>query len=504
MKRLFLVLVSVLLLSSCASTNSEVKTYNDVSELDGQRIGCMSGSIFDAIIRETFKKSEVVYFNSRAELINGLKQNKIDAYLADEPIAMLMCNENDDVTYLKQPLGNSTFGICFSKDNLTLQSEFNEFLSSIEKNGTLELLHDKWLSFNCLNEKIAEYSLSNEKGILNAITTPDAAPFSFIDNNEWQGLEVELLYMFCSEYGYGLKIDSSSFDALLSAVASNKYDVAFNGICITEERKKSINFSNPICDADTVAMIRKPISGQSEHKDIITSIKDKIYRNFINGDSYKLIIKGMFTTFSISFLSILFGTICGFIMYLLARRFDGIVKTIIDRVVNIVGGLPSVIILMVLFYIIFSKSSLSGVAVSIIGFTIMFTGSVYGLLKSGISAIDNGQLEGALALGYSQRKSLFKFVLPQALKIVMPSYKKEIVSLVKSSSIVGYVTVQDITRVSDIIRSKTYDAFLPLLLTAIIYFVLAKILTELVEHIQMKILPHEKTAEEILKSLGKL
>ena len=504
MKRLLLIFVTAFLLCSCAKQNKAEETYTEVSQLDGQIIGCMSGSIFDATIRETFKKSEVVYFNSRAELLNGLKQNKIEAYIADEPVAMLMCNENDDITYLKQPLTVSNFGICFSKDNFILQNEFNEFLSSIEANGTLKSLQDKWISFDAMSKKVEEYPNNNSKGTIKAITTPDAAPFSFFKNNEWQGLEVELLYMFCSEYGYNLKIDSSSFDALLSAAASNKYDVAFNGICITEERKKSVNFSNPIYKSDAVAMIRKPSSNLTESKDIITSIKDKIYRNFINEGSYKLIIKGMFTTLSISFLSILFGTINGFLMYLLARRFDGVVKTILDKCVSIIGGLPSVIVLMVLFYIVFSKSSLSGVAVSIIGFTIMFTGSVYGLLKSGSSAIDKGQLEGALALGYSQRKSLFKFVLPQALKIVMPSYKKEIVSLVKSSSIVGYVTVQDITRVSDIIRSKTYDAFLPLLLTAAIYFVLAKLLTDLVEYIQRRILPHEKTKEEILKSLGKL
>lgn len=499
MKKIILLFLAILFLSSCASTNDVEKTYTDVSEIDGELLGCMSGSIFDLTIREKFKNSKVIYFNSRAELLNGLKQKKIEAYLADEPVAMVLCNDNDDVTYLKDALDVSVYGVCFSKENLSLQSEFNEFLSLIEEEGTLKTLQDKWISPNALNEKVANYPLNNQKGTIKAITTPDAAPFSFMSNNEWQGLEVELLNMFCSEYGYDLRIDSSSFDALLSAVASNKYDISFNGIYITEERKKSVNFSNPIYVADVVAMIRNPQTVSDKKRDILTSIKDKLYSNLIEEDRYKLIFKGMTTTLVITALSILFGTICGFIMYLLAYKYPGSVKYIFDKYAYVIGGLPSVIILMVLFYIVFSKSTLSGVTVSIIGFTIIFSCSVYGLLKTGVSAIDKGQMEGALALGYTQRKALFKFVLPQALRIIMSSYKGEIVSLIKSSSIVGYVTVQDITRVSDIIRSRTYDAFFPLLLTAIIYFILAKLLTMLVDHIEKKILSHNKTPEEILK-----
>ena len=102
--------------------------------------------------------------------------------------------------------------------------------------------------------------------------------------------------------------------------------------------------------------------------------------------------------------------------------------------------------------------------------------------------------------GYTENKTLFKFILPQALRIVMPTYNSEVVSLVKSSSIVGYITVQDITRVSDMIRSRTYDAFFPLIVTAIIYFVLSHNLNKLINYLQKRFLPSEKSKEEILRS----
>ena len=107
--------------------------------------------------------------------------------------------------------------------------------------------------------------------------------------------------------------------------------------------------------------------------------------------------------------------------------------------------------------------------------------TVYDMLKTGVSAIDNGQYEGALALGYTDTQAFTRIIVPQAIRIILPSYRKEIVTLIKATAIVGYVTVQDLTRVSDIIRSRTYDAFFPLIVTAVIYFLLAAILTKLAD-----------------------
>ena len=145
--------------------------------------------------------------------------------------------------------------------------------------------------------------------------------------------------------------------------------------------------------------------------------------------------------------------------------------------------------LMILFYIIFAKASLSGTAISVIGFTVIECMTVYDMLKTGVSAIDNGQYEGALALGYTDTQAFTRIIVPQAIRIILPSYRKEIVTLIKATAIVGYVTVQDLTRVSDIIRSRTYDAFFPLIVTAVIYFLLAAILTKLADKLIAKLFP---------------
>lgn len=472
--------------------------YDSVDKINDLRMGCMSGSIFDLTIRDKIKYSDLIYFNSRAELIMGLKQNKIDAYLADEPVAKIVCNENNDIGYIKEVVDVSTYGICFSENASNIRLEFNEYLKQISENGFKKQLEDKWFVDDAIDKKIEDIELTGENGVINCCTTPDAAPFSFFKDNDYEGYEVELIKNFAKEYGYSLNISSTSFDALISSIASNKFDVAFNGVYITPERELSIDFSDPTYKANVVIVVRNGVNSSTSFLD---TLKNKIYSTFIEEERYKLILSGIGVTLLISFCSILFGTIFAFLFYLISRKVN-LLKKVFDAIAYIVAGLPVIVLLMIFFYIIFASSSISGTIISIMGFSLIFACSVYSMLKTGVGAIDKGQFEGALALGYTDNRTLFKFIFPQAFRIIMPSYKGEIISLIKSSSVVGYITVQDITRASDIIRSRTYDAFFPLIVTAIIYFILAYLLTKLADYLQNKYIPNEKTKEEILRSIG--
>ena len=136
-----------------------------------------------------------------------------------------------------------------------------------------------------------------------------------------------------------------------------------------------------------------------------------------------------------------------------------------------------VVLLMILYYVIFGKSGLEAVWVAIIGFSLNFGAYASEIMRSGIESIDVGQREAALALGYSENQAFFRFIFPQAAARFLPVYRQEIVSLLKSTAIVGYIAIQDLTKMSDIIRSRTYEAFFPLIVTAIIYFILAWIIS---------------------------
>ena len=203
----------------------------------------------------------------------------------------------------------------------------------------------------------------------------------------------------------------------------------------------------------------------------------------------------------ITVLSILFGTVLGFVAFMLCRNGNPIANTVTRFCVWLVQGMPVVVLLMILYYIIFGKVNISGAAVSVVGFTLVFGSAVYGMLRAGVKAIDRGQIEAAYALGYTNRKAFFRIILPQALPHFMPAYKGEITALIKATAVVGYVAVQDLTKMGDIVRSRTYEAFFPLIAVAVIYFILAAILTFIVNRIEIRIDPSRRSKQQILKGV---
>jgi polar amino acid transport system substrate-binding protein len=163
--------------------------------------------------------------------------------------------------------------------------------------------------------------------------------------------------------------------------------------------------------------------------------------------------------------------------------------------------MPVVVLLMILYYIIFSKAGISGVAVSVIAFTMIFTAAVFSMVKAGVGAVDHGQTEAAYSLGFTDMRAFFRIVMPQALPHIMPTYKGQITALIKATAVVGYVAVQDLTKMGDIVRSRTYEAFFPLIAVAVIYFILAAILTHFVNRIELRTDPKRRTIEEIKRAV---
>lgn len=476
-KKIFIISIILLSIFLNACSKNKRQVYTSVDQINGQDMGCMSGSIFDELIQEQFPDSEIIYYSSRSELLLGLTSGKIEAFVSDEPVAMMMISQNDAVTYLEEEISHVEYGICFSNDSKDILEQFNKYLETITNNGHLKELQEKWINTEATSKKKLEYELTGENGTITCVTTPDAAPFSFISDNIFQGYEIEIMNEFCHEYGYDLHVDTVSFDALLTSVAMNKYNVALNGIYITPERAKSVNFCTPTYKGRVVIMISN--GKVAEKKDLFTSIKDSFYKNFIEEDRYVLLLKGILTTLIISFFSIILGTAFGLALYILSD-INKAFKKIADVLAIFLAKLPVVVLLMLLFYVVFKSSTIDAIIVSIIGFSYLFGHTFYGLLKAGVASVDKGQHEGAMALGYERWPAFFRIILPQALKTIFDTYLNEVIALIKNTSIVGYVSVTDVTRASDIIRGRTYDALFPLIVVAIIYFLLCTVLIALI------------------------
>ena len=203
-------------------------------------------------------------------------------------------------------------------------------------------------------------------------------------------------------------------------------------------------------------------------------------------DRYMLILHGLLTTILITFLASILGTILGGIVCWMKMRGGKVLKKIAEVYVDVMRGTPVLVLLLIMYYIILAPVIESAVIVAVITFAMNTSAYICEMLRSGIESIDKGQTEAGLILGFNRRQTFFRIVFPQVARKTMPVYYGELISLLKGTSIVGYIAILDMTKASDLIRSRTFDAFFPLIIVAILYFVLAWLIGKLLDFISKK------------------
>ena len=224
----------------------------------------------------------------------------------------------------------------------------------------------------------------------------------------------------------------------------------------------------------------------------LNGIYNDFYRSVIYDERYKLILEGLGNTIIMAIgaviIGILLGTIISIVKYTNKQRGKfRLLNKIFDIYVNIIRGTPSVLQLMIMYYIIFKTSTVDSVIIGMIAFGINSSAYVAEILRSGFDSIDDGQVEAGLSLGLSFRQTLKHIIIPQAVKISLPSMGNEFVTLIKETAIAGYIGITDLTKASDIIASRTYEYFFPLILVALIYLLLTTTVSKLLKRIERKL-----------------
>ena len=281
-----------------------------------------------------------------------------------------------------------------------------------------------------------------------------------------------------------------------------------------EERLQKIDFSDPFYTGGSVLIVLKnkidPIvlktlqsteGVNGNDSSFISSIVRSFNRTFIQENRWNVFLSGLLRTLLITFSSMTFGCFLGFALFFLCRNEGKTVRSIVQFVTGIIVGIPAVVLLMVLFYVVFGKSSISGITVSIIAFTLTFGISVFHMLETGTGAVEYGQTEGAYALGFSDSETFFQVIFPQAILHILPIFQGELVSLLKATAVVGYIAVQDLTRAGDMVRNRTFEAFFSLISVAVIYYLIGRLLAFLIGRIRKRLDPSSRSKKQILKGV---
>lgn len=226
--------------------------------------------------------------------------------------------------------------------------------------------------------------------------------------------------------------------------------------------------------------------------EIINNIGEAIYKTLIYDNRYEYILEGLANTLIISFFAVLIGTLIGVIIALIRTNHDKngkmkLANSIAKGYVNLIRGTPVILQLMIIYYVIFETVDINIVLVGILAFGINSGAYVSEIIRAGINSVPQGQTEAGYSLGLNYGQVMRFIVLPQAIKNILPALGNEFITLIKETSVGAYIGIVELTKASDIIASRTYEYFFPLMVIAVIYLILTLGLTKVVNKMERRL-----------------
>lgn len=222
------------------------------------------------------------------------------------------------------------------------------------------------------------------------------------------------------------------------------------------------------------------------------TFQEKFYQNFIEDNRWKYLTNGLQVTIIITIFALIIGLVIGFLIALIRVTYDTTgrlrpLNWLAKLYLTVIRGTPVVVQLMIIYYVIFTFPNANKVVAAIISFGINSGAYVAEIFRSGIMSIDAGQMEAGRSLGLTYNQTMWRIIMPQAVKNVLPALGNELITLLKETSVSGYIAVGDLTKGADIIRSRTYEAFLPLIAIALIYLLMVMLLQFLVGRLERRL-----------------
>ncbi|MBO7416694.1 MAG: ABC transporter permease subunit [Bacteroidaceae bacterium] len=458
--------VLTLMALSCGQDKASVSDLRSEADLSGHIVCTTAGNYYD---NKYSAQEDITMFrvNSEADGIQAVRQGLADVHVTDEVAFTPELRRQLGIRLAFK--GEETFDVAFAvrKGNDQLREQMDRFIAQLKAEGTLDAILAHWLEDTPAPGPV-KGGEPEAPNTLRCITGISMAPICYIgEGGEWTGMDADILKRFAAWSGRTFDMKYQDLGSAIIALNTGQCDVVCACLYITEERKKSVDFTQPyyLCRAGYFVVDKESTSQ--------TGFAERLKMNLVTEGRWKLIADGLWETVKITVFAILLGTLLGAAVcaMLLSRR-KWVNKTV-ELYGAFIQGIPTLVLLLVMFYVILANAGFSGTIVAIITFALCFAWSVGSIFSSTISSVPKGQTEAGLSLGFTPFRTFTGIVFPQAIQKALPLYAGECVSLLKNTSIVGYIAIMDLTRASDLIRSRTFDAMIPLLVITVAYFILA-------------------------------
>ncbi|MFM1781710.1 MAG: hypothetical protein RLZZ181_485 [Pseudomonadota bacterium] len=467
------------------------KLLNSIEDIKNKKIGVLLGSVHDTYAHKNYPNATVMQYKSPSDLLLGVKTEKVEVGLFVNELLIDRLREDPSLGFVGDTLEVHPVAYGFNKNNAELRQKFNAFFKQLKDSGTFADMIDRWV--NKGSTSMPKIDTPNINGELRVGHVSDSGmPFVAVKDNEPIGLNIELTKRFAASQGMSVRFDDMEFGSIIPALITGKIDFIGMTVMITEERKTKIDFADPFYEIGMRAFaLKKNIAAYSQIETnaaagpgFFQGVVNSFNSNIIQEKRYLLLWDGLKTTVTISILATVFGTLLGSVVCFLRMSNNKLLNIPAKVYISILRGTPVLVILMLIFYVVFGSVNINPIFVATIAFGMNFGAYAAEIFRSGIEGIEKGQMEAGIAMGFNKLKTFIYVILPQTVRRILPIYKGEFISLVKMTSIVGYIAVQDLTKASDIIRSRTFDAFFPLIMIAILYFLISWVLMQALDYLE--------------------
>lgn len=491
---LCIILLCSLLLTGCGSAdaNTQASPVKSVADLEGKKIGVQLGTSEDLSASE-IKDATVEEYNSGAEAVQALLQGKIDCVIMSEIPAQTFVTRNSGLSILDETYAVESAAICVAKGNTELTNQLNEILATFQADGTLDQIIGNYIGDSTKGKQPYESpaNIDRSNGTLVVATNAEFEPYEYIENGKIVGIDAELCQAIADKLGMELQMNDMQFSSIINAVQSGKADIGVAGMAVTEDRLQNVNFTNVYKTARQVIIVRNGATN------LTSGFRQSLYQNFIKDNRYQSLLKGLGITLFITLLAGIIALILGlgiaYIRFTADKLHTLHISNFLMKVyLAVMRGTPSVIQLLIIYYVIFASVNISKILVAVVAFGLNSAAYVAEIIRSGWESIDNGQYEAGRSLGFSYFETMRHFILPQAVRNVTPALGNEMIALLKGTAISGYIGIIDLTRAGDFIRSRTYEALMPLLTVALIYLIIVILMSLLVSRIERRLRRSER------------
>lgn len=465
-----------------------------------QKLGVLMGSIHEGYARKTYPDAVISSFNTVTDMLAALGSQKIEGAFTDHSAVKEILSQHDAFVILEANLFTVDIAAGFHQQADALRLQFNQFLGEIKAEETYNAMITRWVETT--NPVMPTMPEPSTESVLRVGVSSDLGmPMAVKTNNQWAGIDIELCLRFGAWLGKKVEFIDLPFGSLLPSLVSGKIDMIAASMMITPERSRQIDFSDPYFASGATILGAKSNrkssadevqSSENQQETFLQDLGRRFYSNLILEKRYLMILRGVCVTLVISLLAALFGTILGGLVCAGRMSKRKSLRALSVFFIGLIRGTPVLVLLMIIYYVIFASLHINPVLVAVIAFGINFAAYVSEMFRTSIESISKGQREAGIASGFNQLQTFVLIIMPQAVRRVLPVYKGEFISLVKMTSVVGYIAVEDLTKASDIIRSRTFDAFFPLIMAAVIYILISWLLTVGLNRIEFKLDPHRK------------